>query len=628
MQYPVRSFGARAPLRRFALFALLLFLSSSAHAQFTLEEYESWQRYTGWPIRVIEFPGIHAFARADLLTVMATEKPTWLRRYVPIGSRTTFYADDFATDLIRVRNFYAREGFPRAEVTGLVIPEEKQLRLLVRISEGEPLLLRSWRMQLAEGSQARVDSARWSAKLPIKIGKRISGTTLKMSADTLRYELQLNGHAKARVQVDTLESSTPFEADVVFKLNPGPYCRIGRTAIAGLKQVREPTARRELTYHEHDPYSPLVIEETRKRLLRLETFRLVRVELDSVSRADTIDVQYSTEEGNRYLIRTGGGYDTEDGARAEAKLTDLNFFGRARRFTTEVKASRLFGASDEVNRSIGFNLFWPHTPWNATDITLAPAWKYEFNGGAITETRSSTTILSAAPLRKTAISVSNEFGSQTVELAGQDTIPSETSTISIESFSIGWDTRDNPLVPRRGHFLSFSASESGAFWNIDNRWWRAVLGGRVLAPANRFTTFAFRGEAGAMGPLHQSEETPINERFRLGGASDIRGWGNDMVGPRTADGAAVLGGDVSMYASAEVRRQIWGPVTFVLFADAGNAWNDSKAVRLDDVYYAGGAGLQFLTPFGPVRTDFGYQLTENPYGERPWAIHLVLGSTF
>ena len=75
-----------------AVFLLLLSLTAPARAGFTLDEYESWQRYTGWPIRVIEFPGIHAFPRQDVLDIMATEKPTWLRRYVPIGSRSTFYA--------------------------------------------------------------------------------------------------------------------------------------------------------------------------------------------------------------------------------------------------------------------------------------------------------------------------------------------------------------------------------------------------------------------------------------------------------------------------------------------------------------------------------------------------------
>ncbi len=611
-----------------------------ARADFTLEEFEEWQRYTGWPIRVIEFPGIHSFARADILDIMATEKPTWLRRYLPIGSRSTFYAEDFAADLLRVQNFYAREGFPRATVIGKVLPRERKedLRLIVQIDEGKPLFLRHWQIKLPEGQRAGVDSARWSAQLPIRIGKRLSLTDLQISADTLRYKLRVIGHARAEVSFDTL-LVTQDSADVVMNLTPGPFCWFGQTRFTGLKQVTEQTARRELTYKEFSPYKPIALDETRKRLLRLETFRMVRADVDLSQESDTLDVLIRTEEGNRYIVRTGAGYDTEEGVHLSGEMRDLNFFGRGRRFTLETAGSDLIsnpqrldtaGVINEfkqIDRKIGFSLFWPHAPLNSTDILIAPSWEYKYDVGTIVRTTSAQTSISSMPMPKVAVTVANEFGRQYVKV---DSVGAESAinSISIESFAIGWDTRDNPLVPRQGHVLSMTLAESGLLWPIKDRWWRTTVGGRVLIPVNRSTVFAMRGEVGFMGVLYDSKVTPIQERFRLGGVSNVRGWGRNLIGPRSEDGKVVLGGNHSAYGTLEIQREVWGPVGAIIFTDAGNVWNETSDASFSDLYTTAGLGMRFLTLIGPIRVDFGYQLRQSGFGERPWAIHILLGSAF
>ena len=46
-----------------------------------------------------------------------------------------------------------------------------------------------------------------------------------------------------------------------------------------------------------------------------------------------------------------------------------------------------------------------------------------------------------------------------------------------------------------------------------------------------------------------------------------------------------------------------------IFVEAGNVWQDSWAMRLNDLRYDAGPGLRLDTPFGLIRLDFGYQLT-------------------
>jgi outer membrane protein assembly factor BamA len=566
---------------------------------------------------MIVFPGIASFSRADLLTVMATEKPTWMRRYVRLGSRTNFWADDFAADILRIQNFYRREGFPQAVVRGSIEPREKheELRLKLEISEGEPLILEHWFISMGSDSGAGVDSARWAPRMPIRIGKRLSRSAATVSADTLRYRLQEIGHARARVEYIIHADSLRNTATLEFVLFPGSFCYFGVTHIRGLKQIAEGSARRELRYHELDPYAPSKLAATRRRLLRLETFRMVRTEVDLDDPSDTLTVWIHTEEGNRYKVRTGGGYDTEERMHLQAEFTDLNFFGRARRFSMLARVS-------EINRIIEGRLFWPHTPWNATDITWIPGWRLETRPGFVVEEKTMTTILSAEPLPKVTTALSNEVGRELVR-------DSSETTLSIETISMAWDTRDNPLIPSQGHVLSLSASESGAVYRTSNRWWRLRLQGRTFVPIDQFTTFATKAESGFMGPLHDSDLTPINERFYLGGASTVRGWGQDRLSPRNPeDSGKPVGGDFTYHITAEIRRDIWGPVGLILFVDAGNVWEDFASAAPLDLYTAGGLGIRFLTPVGPIRVDCGYQLRANPYNENRVAFHLSLGSPF
>jgi len=609
-------------VRYIVVAAVVLLSGTAARAQFSIEDYDRWQVYNGWRIWVIELPGIHNFGRSDLLTVMATEQPSWSRRYVRIGRRTMFYADNFAADLFRVRNFYRREGFPHAEVHGYVFPDEKhkEVKLKIEISEGPPLILESWRMVFGSDSGAGVDSARWSRSLAVKIGKPLALSDLQSSADTLAHKLRVIGHARARVEFQVLADSLRNTAAATFILYPGRFCYLGATRITGLKQVTESTARRELAYCKFDPFSSTKLEKTRRQLVKLETFSHVSVKPDTATPGDTLAVYIKTDEGRRYHVRLGGGYDTDVGRRASADFTDLNFFGRGRRFTWS-------GSYADIYRATEARLFWPHTPLNAIDITVAPKWDYKEEPGYRLETVSGTTIFSSEPLDYVNISVSNEVG----VARRKDVISGEKTryTKSVETFSIGWDTRDHPLVPRKGHFVGMTLAESGAIYRTDLRWWRAIFTGRVLVPATRFTILAGKTEFGIMGPLHDAHTTPIEERFYLGGPTTVRGWRRNHLSPRGVDAERTpVGGDFSLSLTTEIRYNIWGPITAAAFCDAGNVWKNKEVWKPFDLYPSAGAGVLFVTMLGPIRLDYAFQLRPNPYHDKSSAIHFSLGTPF
>ncbi len=57
-----------------------------------------------------------------------------------------------------------------------------------------------------------------------------------------------------------------------------------------------------------------------------------------------------------------------------------------------------------------------------------------------------------------------------------------------------------------------------------------------------------------------------------------------------------------------MRVPVWVNLSAVLFADGWKVWNNAWDFNVRDLRYDVGPGLRYLTPIGPLRLDFGYQL--------------------
>lgn len=185
---------------------------------------------------------------------------------------------------------------------------------------------------------------------------------------------------------------------------------------------------------------------------------------------------------------------------------------------------------------------------------------------------------------------------------------------------------------------------------------RFVADVRRYWPITPITVVAVRTSAGVAVALGPSGLVPFDRRFYAGGASSVRGWSLRELGPGSASAergvANILGGDVRLEASAEVRRTLvpllfgaeWIGATFV---DAGNVWlrasnpgasTPGAVFRLPDALgelgVGTGLGLRAAYPFLVLRLDVATRLfdpalpgTFMPYGLRP-TFHFGLGHAF
>jgi outer membrane protein insertion porin family len=147
--------------------------------------------------------------------------------------------------------------------------------------------------------------------------------------------------------------------------------------------------------------------------------------------------------------------------------------------------------------------------------------------------------------------------------------------------------------------------------------WYVPLFSRVVA--------ALSGRAGISWPHGETTETPLHERFYLGGGTTIRGYTQDSVGPTGTDGTP-QGGQSMLLGNAELRINPAGGFGVVLFTDAGNVW-DEQTIHTGDLRASYGGGIRYNTPVGPLRVDYGQKINRQP-GESPGEVHFSLGHVF
>jgi outer membrane protein assembly factor BamA len=160
------------------------------------------------------------------------------------------------------------------------------------------------------------------------------------------------------------------------------------------------------------------------------------------------------------------------------------------------------------------------------------------------------------------------------------------------------DRRDDPVDSRRGTFSSVSMDQASNWLGSDTSYRKVFaqqyafwpLGPVVLA--SRVVT----------GQTYGSDNP--TEPFQAGGATTVRGYGENTLGARDIFGG-VVGGDDLLVMNQEVRLPVYRWLRAVAFVDAGNVFSELLPFAWGDLAIGYGAGLRVSSPIGLLRLDFG-----------------------
>ena len=201
------------------------------------------------------------------------------------------------------------------------------------------------------------------------------------------------------------------------------------------------------------------------------------------------------------------------------------------------------------------------------------------------------------------------------------------------TFDYHRSTTNNVLDSRRGSVVQFHLERSGSFLAGEFDYTEVTFETRYYKTIGRLGVVATRGRIGTIdGAGPDDVDVPFFKFYFLGGSNSLRGWGRFEVSPLSGSGLPI-GGHTMVEASSELRMPLFGNSSVVVFADAGSV--AGPAWQLDALRYDVGSGLRYLTPVGPFRVDFAYQLNPIPGllidglpETRHWRVHFSLGQAF
>ncbi|MGH7821935.1 MAG: outer membrane protein assembly factor BamA, partial [Candidatus Binatia bacterium] len=557
---------------------------------------------------------------------METRAPSRFRK----GS--VFRQDVLAEDRERLRELYRSHGY---------------LDMVVKQADGEFLEDRRSAVvtvEIAEGPRSRVEELRVggvdglltapASELKLAPGAPYDPALLEDDRRSLLARLGALGYpdASASTAVDTLgRDESLVRVAIRHDVSPGPQIRFGRILVQQNHFTRDRVIRRELPFRSGDLFDPALLIEAQRRLYRLGHFRSVAIRpLEGAGQVRDVSIRVLERAGGE--VEYGFGYNTRSGLRNFAQIGHRNIMGSGRPATLrgelnlapdnlvpdewivglETKEPRFLGSRYDLSN----NLVVQRSERSVDEFSIR---RFSFSTGFEREFRPG---LRASMLLEFEDSRIFDVAPDAV-LTGQDV--GELRTVSLNPIVV-YDGRDDAFAPTRGVFESLRLRYGTPALGSDVHFMKVTVQHSQYVPLAKDWTFLYAARTGLAEPIGSSDVVPLRERFFLGGRTTVRGFDENAIGPRGAEGNPV-GGDFFVSGNTELRFPlIWG-LSGALFLDGGGLYLRDQGVSIGGFREAAGPGLRYLTPVGAISLDYGFKLDRRS-GESIGEIHFTIGNIF
>ncbi|WEX11872.1 autotransporter assembly complex family protein [Chelativorans sp. AA-79] len=433
------------------------------------------------------------------------------------------------------------------------------------------------------------------------------------------------GYAKAEViERRVIAAHTTNTIDAELTVEPGRHAVFGPVTVTGTERMDAAFVARQTGIEPGVEYDPDEIQEARDNLSRLDVFRSARIqEAETIGPDGSLPIQVIVQERLPRRFGVGGSYSTVDGLGLDAFWLHRNLFGRAERLRIEGKVAGIGETIDpaDLTYRAGVTFTKPGIYTPRTDFVASLIGDREVLD---IYTRTGVTAQAGFTHRFTDRITGRLFASGGYAEFEDDFGTRDFVTAGFLG-GIAYDSRDNPADATEGVFAELVVEPFYEF-NYGNAAARVTAEGRAyygFDEENRFVV-AGRLKLGAIvdPPL---EETAPDKLFFAGGGGSVRGYAYRSIGVETPEGTA--GGRSLIEGSAELRVRVTPTIGLVGFVDAGYVSENAVPDFSEDLRIGVGAGLRYLTGFGPIRLDVAVPL--DPREEDPdVAFYVGIGQAF
>ena len=562
----------------------------------------------------IVFKGATGLKESAIKDVLATQE----RQFYIL--RGTVQRQRLEDDVDRILQLYNDHGYVQARVESHDITVDRE-KARVTIT-----------FVVVEGPQFKVGEVTISGvtlfpeteitrRIALKRGDIFSRAKLRDSIKAVIDLYGTVGHASADVNPKTEQATTGSTMAIAFEITEGPEVYVERINISGNVRSQEKILRRELSLHEGELYTLQKKERSRQKLVNLGYFETVNLTTQPGSDKTKIVVNVEVTEKPTGLFSIGGGYSSVDSFIGTIDLAQRNFLGRGWEASIRIRA----GANTQQG-VISFTEPWLFDRPLAAGFDVFntrrqyPEYDFDSLGGALRLSHPFAEYWRwFTGYRASRDEIKDLTETPTEALRDEE----GTRVTSAVNAALGRDSRDNVFAATRGGQTSVSAEFAGL--GGDSRFVKTVGATSYFWPVWFGHVVGARAEAG-YGFGWSSEPLPLFERFYLGGPNSVRSFKARRLSPQDEGGVRV-GGTSELLGNIEYIVPLPFNIRVAGFFDVGNAYGFGTKFDPTDTREAAGAGLRWLSPFGPLRLDYGVNLDRRT-GEDFGAFHFSVGSPF
>jgi len=603
-------------------------------------------------IKKVEIEGNGAFSDRKLKGMLLTKAKSWYNLF----SKNRLSRTNLILDQQQLERFYGQRGFlfAKAEAVPDYYPTDST-KAVVRfiIDEGRRVYVDS--VFYSGGVQSLNENLR-SFTERIRPGGPVNNDIVQATAFRIRDYYADNGYALASVRPIYHISVDSNWAGIEFAIAESSLVIVSEIRIKQDEEYKS-TGRvilREITQKAGEKYCRKEVIASQQRLYSTGLFKFVDIgrtgdliQIGEDTAAAALEVKLSGRKSKFINVRLGIGQQEYFGAllsamQTSASIGSRNLFGNGRKILFEVKNSfQIANRGEEVQALKFSDLFADpgfHPIKNQLRVNYVEPWFFEmrlpFSFDAIYEIRTRNPIidkyydkLSLEPsLYRDLDRFSNVRLSMRIEFVGiRGVSPQEADILRIEgkntirrrlAMTAQRDTRDNVFIPQRGSFSSLSLDYVGHYLGGDFSFVKGSISWSRYRLFGEENILATRIKLGGLAELGSDKRSGTEDRFTLGGAKSLRGFGENALGPKwsLADGVTgellgrPKGGKLLLLTNIELRRAIFWRFGGSIFVDAGNTYYNSAEFKFRNIVSSGGIGLQFFTPVGPVNFEYASRL--------------------
>lgn len=556
----------------------------------------------------IEITGNNAFADSKITKMMQNKPKAFLRS----GKLDEVKLEE---DVAKIKSFYKDNGYLDVKIDEPIIEVvADRFIITINIEENE---------QYYVGDVSFTGNSIFSTQQLSRVLKYKSGDVYDLSKVEETYQELFGVYADEGYiycSIAPNENARNSFIDIEYVIEESSPATINRVIITGNYSTRENVIRRELRTIPGEIFRRSDVIRSLREVFNLGFFDNVEPLTGVPDDSGCIDLIYKlTEKEGVATVGAGISYSAQDKLTGYFELSHPNMWGKGQRLYTKIElGGRLtnfqIGYTEpwlfSTRTSAGLDLYYTNRFWDyytKRDIGLAGRVSFPFY---LDYTRLGYT------LRAERTRILDIASSYTPPSSGyslfNDTIPKWTVS---NQFTLTRDSRDFIFNPTSGSYMTLRADIAKKFLFANTDYNRITFEARTYLPIYWKFVLMARIKAGVVTSV---DEVPLYKKFYAGGVGDdgVRGYSDRSLSPEL-DGRRV-GGSALLINNLELKLKLSPSLSFLMFYDAGNAFESYKDVNLHNLYRGVGAGVRIEIPMmGILGFDMGYGLDREQPGFEP-----------